>query len=52
MEERIDVMEGGFWGRNPHEELAWLRAKARLPEPPGPCRVVTSKVRLPGCPRC
>jgi len=24
----IDLTDGGFWGRNPHEELAWLRANA------------------------
>ncbi len=28
MEDRIDLIDGGFWGRNPHEELAWLRANA------------------------
>jgi cytochrome P450 family 142 subfamily A polypeptide 1 len=28
MEERIDLVDGAFWGRNPHEELAWLRANA------------------------
>lgn len=28
IEERIDLVDGAFWGRNPHEELAWLRANA------------------------
>jgi cytochrome P450 family 142 subfamily A polypeptide 1 len=28
MEEGIDLVDGVFWGRNPHEELAWLRANA------------------------
>jgi len=28
LEERIDLVDGAFWGRNPHEELAWLRANA------------------------
>jgi cholest-4-en-3-one 26-monooxygenase len=28
IEERIDLISGFFWGRNPHEELAWLRANA------------------------
>jgi cytochrome P450 family 142 subfamily A polypeptide 1 len=28
MQERIDLIDGAFWGRNPHEELAWLRANA------------------------
>ena len=28
MEDRIDLVDGGFWGRNPHEEMAWLRANA------------------------
>ncbi|MCK9878932.1 cytochrome P450 [Frankia sp. Ag45/Mut15] len=28
IEERIDLVDGFFWGRNPHEELAWLRANA------------------------
>ena len=28
MEDRIDLVDGAFWGRNPHEELAWLRANA------------------------
>jgi cholest-4-en-3-one 26-monooxygenase len=25
---RIDLIDGEFWGRDPHEELAWLRANA------------------------
>ena len=28
MEDRIDLVDGAFWGRDPHEELAWLRANA------------------------
>ena len=28
MEDRIDLIDGAFWGRNPHDELAWLRANA------------------------
>lgn len=28
MEDRIDLVDGAFWGRNPHAELAWLRANA------------------------
>ena len=24
----IDLVSGAFWGRNPHEELAWLRRHA------------------------
>lgn len=28
IEDRIDLLDGEFWGRNPHEELAWLRAHA------------------------
>lgn len=28
IEDRIDLVDGFFWGRNPHEELAWLRANA------------------------
>lgn len=28
MEGSIDLVDGEFWGRNPHEELAWLRANA------------------------
>jgi cytochrome P450 family 142 subfamily A polypeptide 1 len=24
----IDLVSGAFWGRNPHDELAWLRANA------------------------
>ncbi|MCK9896038.1 cytochrome P450 [Frankia sp. AgB32] len=28
IESRIDLVDGLFWGRNPHEELAWLRANA------------------------
>ncbi len=28
MEDRIDLVSGEFWGRNPHEELTWLRANA------------------------
>ena len=28
IEERIDLISGFFWERNPHEELAWLRANA------------------------
>jgi cytochrome P450 family 142 subfamily A polypeptide 1 len=28
MEDRIDLVSGAFWGRNPHDELAWLRANA------------------------
>ncbi len=28
IESRIDLVDGSFWGRNPHEELAWLRANA------------------------
>ena len=27
-EHDIDLVAGSFWGRNPHEELAWLRANA------------------------
>ena len=29
IESRIDLLDGAFWGRNPHEELAWLRATRR-----------------------
>jgi hypothetical protein len=25
---RIDLVDGAFWGRNPQQELAWLRANA------------------------
>jgi cholest-4-en-3-one 26-monooxygenase len=28
IEDRIDLVDGAFWGRDPHEELAWLRANA------------------------
>ena len=28
MEDRIDLVDGAFWGRNPHDELAWLRSNA------------------------
>jgi cholest-4-en-3-one 26-monooxygenase len=28
VEDRIDLVDGAFWGRNPHEELAWLREHA------------------------
>ena len=28
VEDRIDLIDGAFWGRNPHEELTWLRANA------------------------
>ncbi len=28
LEDRIDLVSGEFWGRNPEEELAWLRANA------------------------
>ncbi len=28
MESRIDLVSGEFWGRNPQEELTWLRANA------------------------
>jgi cytochrome P450 family 142 subfamily A polypeptide 1 len=28
MEERIDLVDGAFWGRNPQDELTWLRANA------------------------
>jgi cholest-4-en-3-one 26-monooxygenase len=28
MEERIDLVDGAFWGRDPQDELAWLRANA------------------------
>ena len=28
MEDRIDLVGAAFWGRNPHEELAWLRSNA------------------------
>lgn len=28
MEDRIDLVDGAFWGRNPHDELTWLRANA------------------------
>ena len=28
VEARIDLVDGAFWGRDPHEELAWLRANA------------------------
>ena len=28
MEASIDLVDGAFWGRNPHDELAWLRANA------------------------
>ena len=24
----IDLVSGAFWGRNPHDDLAWLRAHA------------------------
>lgn len=28
MNERINLVSGGFWGRNPHDELRWLRENA------------------------
>jgi cytochrome P450 family 142 subfamily A polypeptide 1 len=28
VEDRIDLLDGQFWGRNPHEELTWLRRNA------------------------
>jgi cytochrome P450 family 142 subfamily A polypeptide 1 len=28
VEDRIDLVDGAFWGRNPHAELAWLREHA------------------------
>src|SRR5262249_45543977 len=28
MEDRIDLVDGAFWGRNPHEEFTWLRKNA------------------------
>jgi len=28
MEDRIDLVDGSFWGRNPHDELRWLRENA------------------------
>jgi cytochrome P450 family 142 subfamily A polypeptide 1 len=28
IEDGIDLVDGAFWGRNPHAELAWLRANA------------------------
>lgn len=28
IEARIDLVDGAFWGRNPHEELTWLREHA------------------------
>jgi cholest-4-en-3-one 26-monooxygenase len=28
IEDSIDLVDGEFWGRNPHDELAWLRANA------------------------
>jgi cholest-4-en-3-one 26-monooxygenase len=28
IEDRIDLVDGAFWGRNPHEELTWLREHA------------------------
>jgi cholest-4-en-3-one 26-monooxygenase len=28
IEDRIDLVDAAFWGRNPHDELAWLRANA------------------------
>jgi cytochrome P450 family 142 subfamily A polypeptide 1 len=28
MKDRIDLVDGAFWGRNPHGELAWLREHA------------------------
>lgn len=28
MEDRICLVDASFWGRNPHDELAWLRANA------------------------
>ena len=28
MEDRIDLVDGEFWGRNPHDELTWLRTNA------------------------
>ncbi|MBO0730195.1 MAG: cytochrome P450 [Acidimicrobiaceae bacterium] len=28
MEDHIDLVSGAFWGRNPQEELGWLRAHA------------------------
>ena len=49
VEARIDLVDGAFWGRDPHEELAWLRAYCpvgsigggsvlvyRFDRPPGP----------------
>jgi len=28
VEDRIDLVDGAFWGRNPHDELTWLRENA------------------------
>jgi cytochrome P450 family 142 subfamily A polypeptide 1 len=28
MEDRIELVAGEFWGRNPHDELTWLRTNA------------------------
>jgi cytochrome P450 family 142 subfamily A polypeptide 1 len=28
IEDRIDLVDGAFWGREPHEEFTWLRANA------------------------
>ena len=28
LEGQIDLVDGAFWGRDPQEELAWLRANA------------------------
>ena len=28
VEDRIELVAGEFWGTNPHDELAWLRANA------------------------
>ena len=28
MEDRIDLVDGAFWGRNPQDELKWLRENA------------------------
>jgi cytochrome P450 family 142 subfamily A polypeptide 1 len=30
----IDLVSGAFWGRNPHDELAWLRANAPVWQDP------------------
>ena len=34
MEDRIELTDGAFWGRNPQEELTWLRHNAPVWQDP------------------